>query len=88
MMLSNSVSRYHVAEFATRYGATVNEKVAVTAFKQASGFLHMAAKAKEYAKEHGQGALHCHSSYFASIAHCCVPSFLDPADTFDTPVFN
>jgi len=66
MMLSNSVSRYHVAASATRYGATVNEKVAVNAYKLASGFLHMVAKAKEYAKEHGQ----------------------DPADTFDTPVFD
>ena len=56
MMLSNQVSRFHVAAAAVRGAAAVNEKVAVNAHNLTSSFLHLAAKAKEYARENGQGA--------------------------------
>ncbi|EJD06948.1 phosphoketolase [Fomitiporia mediterranea MF3/22] len=56
MMLSNGVSRYHVAAAAVRGGALVNEKVAIDAQKRVSDFMHRAQKAREYAKQHGQDA--------------------------------
>ena len=55
MMLSNKVSRYHVAAEAVRGGALVNQKVAIDAQKRIAEFHHRAEKAKQYAHEHGQG---------------------------------
>lgn len=55
MMLSNGVSRYHVAAAAVRGGAMVNQRVAIDAQKTTSNFMHRAQKAREYAVEHGQG---------------------------------
>ena len=57
MMLSNRVSRYHVAAAAVRGAATVNDRVGVFAQKLVAEFLHRAQKSKEYAFEHGQGKL-------------------------------
>ena len=55
MMLSNGVSRYHVAAAAVRGGALVNPRVALDAHKKTSDFLHRAQNARKYAEEHGQG---------------------------------
>ena len=57
MMLSNRVSRYHVAAAAVRGAATVNDRVGVFAQKLVAEFLHRAQKSKEYAFEHGQGEI-------------------------------
>lgn len=55
MLLSNRVSRYHIAAAAVRGGAKVNEKVGIYAHKLVTDYEHRAQKAKEYAFEHGQG---------------------------------
>ena len=57
MMLSNGVSRYHVAAAAVRGGSLVNKRVAVDAQKRISDFMHRAQKAREYLLAHGQGQL-------------------------------
>lgn len=55
MMLANGVSRYHVCTEAIRGAALVNEKIAIVASNWIGEYKHRAAKAKEYAFEHGQG---------------------------------
>lgn len=55
MMLSNRVSRFHVAAAAVRGGAKHNQAVAVRAHELVSGFMHEAEKAREFAWGFGRG---------------------------------
>jgi len=48
MMLANHTSRYHIAAAAVRGGALINPRVQAVAHIRAAGFMHLAAKDKDY----------------------------------------
>lgn len=87
MMLSNSVSRFHVAAAAVRGGALVNKRVAVDAQKLVSDFMHRAQKSREYLLENGQGSFHFLISLSLCVLSDSMGYAIDPEDTFDTPKF-
>jgi xylulose-5-phosphate/fructose-6-phosphate phosphoketolase len=52
MMLSNNVSRFHVAAAAIRGGALHNPRVAVNEHEVVAGLMHEAEAHKKYALDH------------------------------------